>query len=37
MYEIDAEKVYDNFSKNKEMFDFSNYSFTQNIMMIRTH
>ena len=24
-YEIETENVYDNFSKNKEMFDFSNY------------
>ena len=26
MYEIETENIYDNFSKNKEMFDFSNYS-----------
>ena len=26
MYEIETESVYDDFSKNKEMFDFSNYS-----------
>ena len=26
MYEIEIENVYDDFSKNKEMFDFSNYS-----------
>ena len=25
-YEIETENVYDNFDKNKEMFDFSNYS-----------
>ena len=25
MYEIETENVYDNFSKNKEMIDFSNY------------
>ena len=26
MYKIKTENVYDDFSKNKEMFDFSNYS-----------
>ena len=26
MYEIEIENVYDDFSKNTEMFDFSNYS-----------
>ena len=26
LYEIETENVYDDFSKNKEMFDFSNYS-----------
>ena len=26
VYEIETENVYDDFSKNKEMFDFSNYS-----------
>ena len=26
MYEIETESVYDDFSKNREMFDFSNYS-----------
>ena len=26
MYEIETENFYDNFSKNKEMFDFSIYS-----------
>ena len=26
MYEIETEDVYENFSSNKEMFDFSNYS-----------
>ena len=25
-YEIETENVYDNFNKNKEMFDFTNYS-----------
>ena len=25
-HEIETENVYDNFDKNKEMFDFSNYS-----------
>ena len=26
MYEVKAEYVYENFSKDKEIFDFSNYS-----------
>ena len=26
MYEIKTEDIYENFSNNKEMFDFSNYS-----------
>ena len=26
MYEIETEYIYDDFSRNKEMFDFSNYS-----------
>ena len=26
MYKIQTENAYDNFSKNKDMFDFSNYS-----------
>ena len=26
MYEIENENVYDDFNKNEEMFDFSNYS-----------
>ena len=26
VYEIETENVYDNFNKNKEMFEFSNYS-----------
>ena len=26
VYKIETENVYDNFSKNKERFDFSNYS-----------
>ena len=37
MSEIETEKVDDGFSKNKEMLDFSNYSVTQNIMMIQTN
>ena len=26
LYKVETENVYDEFSKNKEMFDFSNYS-----------
>ena len=32
MYEIKTEDVYEDFSSNKEMFDFSNYSASQNTM-----
>ena len=35
MYEIKTEDVYEDFSGNKEMFDFSNYSISQNAMMIQ--
>ena len=35
MYEIRTEDVYEDFSGNKEMFDFSNYSTSQNAMMIQ--
>ena len=35
MYEIKTEDVYEDFSGNKEMFDFSNYSTSQNAMMIQ--
>ena len=34
MYEIETEDVYEDFSNDKEMFDFSNYSTNQNIMVI---
>ena len=34
MYEIETEDVYEGFSNDKEMFDFSNYSTNQNIMVI---
>ena len=36
MYQIKTQDVYKNFSRDKEMFDFSNYS-SQNIMVIRTN
>ena len=32
MYEIKTEDVYENFSNNKEMFDFSNYSTKSKIL-----
>ena len=32
MYEIKTEDVYEDFSSNKEMFDFSNHSASQNTM-----
>ena len=35
MYEIKTEDVYEDFTGNKEMFDFSNYSTSQNAMMIQ--
>ena len=35
MYEIKTEDVYEDFSKDKEMFDFSYYSASQNIMVIQ--
>ena len=34
MYEIKTEDIYEYFSKDKEMSDFSDYSLGQNIMMI---
>ena len=37
MYEIETENDYDHFNRNKEMFDFSNYSIKSNITMIQTH
>ena len=35
MYEIKTEDVYEDFSKGKEMFDFSFIQLSQNIMMIQ--
>ena len=37
MYEIKTKDVHEDFSNNKEMFDFSNYSTSQNIMIIQTN
>ena len=37
MYKIKTEDVYEDFSSNKEMFDFSNYSTSQNTIMIQTN
>ena len=37
MYEIKSKDVYEDFSKDKLIFDFSNYSAKQNIMMIKTN
>ena len=37
MYEIKTKDVYEDFSKNKEMFDFSNYLASQNVLMIQTN
>ena len=37
MYEIKTEDVYEDFSKDKEMFDFSNYSTKSNIIMVQTN
>ena len=37
MYEIKTEDVYEEFSNDKQMFDFSNYSAKSNIMMIQTN
>ena len=37
VYEIETKNVYDDFPKNKEIFDFSNYSAELNITMIQTH
>ena len=36
MYEINTKDVYEKFSKCKEIFDFSNYLASQNIMIIQT-
>ena len=36
-YEIKTKDVYEDFSKNKEMFDFSNYLASQNVLMIQTN
>ena len=35
MYEIKTEDVYEDFSKGKEMFNFSVIQLSQNIMMIQ--
>ena len=37
MYEIKTEDVYEDFSSDKDMFDFSNYQLSQNIMIIQTN
>ena len=37
MYEIGNEDVYEDFSNNKEMFDFSNIRLSRNTMMIHTN
>ena len=37
MYEIKTEDVYEDFSDDKEMFEFSNYSASQNIMIVQTN
>ena len=37
MYKIKAEDVYEDFSKYKEMFDFSNYSRKSDFMMVQTN
>ena len=37
MYEIKTEDVSEDFSDDTEMFDFSNYSTSQNIMIIQTN
>ena len=36
MHEINTKDVYEKFSKCKEIFDFSNYLASQNIMIIQT-
>ena len=36
-YEIKTKDVYEDFSKDKEMFDFSNYLASQNVLMIQTN
>ena len=37
MYEIKAKDVYEDFSQDKEMFGFSNYSFQSKYMKIETN
>ena len=37
MYEIKTEDVYEDFSSNKEVFDFSNYSTNSNSMIVQTN
>ena len=37
MYEIKTEDVYEDFSSNKEVFDFSNYSTNTNSMIVQTN
>ena len=37
LYEIKTEYAYEDFSSNKEMFNFSIYSTNQNIMIIQTN
>ena len=37
MYEIKTENVYEDFSSNKEKFDFSNIQLTRNTMMTQTN
>ena len=37
MYEIKTEDVYEDFSSDKEVFDFSNYSTNSNSMIVQTN
>ena len=37
MYQIKTEDVYEDFSSNKEMFDFSNFGLSQNPMIVQTN
>ena len=37
MYEIKTEDVYEDFSSDKEMFDFGNYSTSLNTVIIQTN
>ena len=37
LYEIETWNVYDDFSNNKDIFDFNNYSAESKFEMIQTH